>query len=195
MRIDPRDPDMLYLKAYFGLADSFPLDQLVTHNHEMNKIFFLSKAASDLLNSDKKLHQLNLINLGALAFQKNASKHGNTAECLYRLCQDGLANIVPFMSKRVVRTENLEGFKQMIMNRYIGIDELVLSTAEKETIEDLSPGCFVVQLALEGGKSESVAMHKCNRALSLMVGKENLFSLHQRFLSPEELETAKKMLN
>ena len=29
LRADPQDPDIQYIKAYYGLSDDFPLDQLI----------------------------------------------------------------------------------------------------------------------------------------------------------------------
>jgi len=48
-RVDPQDPDIQYIKAYYGLSDDFPMDQLICQNEEMKKISFISKSLSDYL--------------------------------------------------------------------------------------------------------------------------------------------------
>ena len=81
----------------------------------------------------------------------------------------------------------MEVFKQFIMNRYSGLDALS-DDQVKEQIGELSPGCFVLALELASGNVEALALHKCNKAISTMITKENLFSLHVRFLTTEERE-------
>ena len=51
MRADPNDPDMQFLKAYYGLED-FPYEQFICQTLEMKKIFYISKTLSDYLYSD-----------------------------------------------------------------------------------------------------------------------------------------------
>jgi len=51
LRCDPNDPDIEYLKAYFGL-ENFPVEQLICQDEQMKKIFFVSKEISDYLYTD-----------------------------------------------------------------------------------------------------------------------------------------------
>ena len=77
----------------------------------------MTKEVSDFLYTDAFKHDMNLINLGVQVFQRNVSK-SPAGECIYRMVQDGLIHMVPYMTKRLVRTKNMELFKMMIMNRY-----------------------------------------------------------------------------
>ena len=81
----------------------------------MNKIYFVSKEVSNYLESSKGTG-VKLINVGILVFQRNQSKFSNT-ECIYRVVQDGVYNILPYMGKRVVTTNNIEILKSLITNR------------------------------------------------------------------------------
>ena len=112
------------MKAYYGLGDSFPYDQLVCQNTEMKKIFYISKEVSDYLYCDAAKHELNIIDIGVLLFQRNVTRHGSNSECIFRIAQDGILNLVPYMSKRIVRTKNVEVAKKLIMYRYNGLDSL-----------------------------------------------------------------------
>jgi hypothetical protein len=67
LRADPNDPDVQYLKAYFGL-ENFPTEQLVSEDEHMKRISFISKELSDYLYMDCFKGQLNLINMGVTAF-------------------------------------------------------------------------------------------------------------------------------
>jgi hypothetical protein len=68
------------------------------------------------------------------------------------------------------------------MHRYNTIEGLE-DEGMRKYIDDLSPGCFVVAIQLPCGNTEFITMHKCNNALSMMVPRENLFSLHLRYLN------------
>lgn len=85
----------------------------------MKKVYYVSKEVSDYLYMAK--HQLNIINIGVLLFQRNIGRYGGNMECIFRIVQDGIINIVPYMNKRIIKTENLNVFKQFIMYRYHGV--------------------------------------------------------------------------
>ena len=53
---------------------------------------------------------------------------------------------------------------------------------------DLSPGCFTIiyETQDEIGNVEPLTMYKFTKNISTMISKENLFSLHMRFLNKEE---------
>lgn len=104
--MDPNDADLQYIKAYFGLLDSFPVEQLICQDPSMKKVYFVSKELSDYLYTDCFDKSLNLINLGVHAFSRNQSKFGGNSDCIYRIAQDGILNILPYMAKRVIKTKS-----------------------------------------------------------------------------------------
>lgn len=53
MRCDSKDPDIEYIKTFYGLSDDFPLDQIFTFAESMNKLFISTKGLSDLLYADQ----------------------------------------------------------------------------------------------------------------------------------------------
>ena len=71
------------------------------------------------------------------------------------------------MTKRILKTENLETFKKLITKKYHKIEEL-----SELNFGDLSGGCFVVTY-----KNEALAMHYCKNEISGMMPKEIIFSL------------------
>lgn len=81
------------------------------------------------------------------------------------------------------------------MYRYHGLHAISIPDAvAREGINALSPGCFVLAYTLPDGNVEALAMHKFNDALSTMIPKENLYSLHVRFLNKDEREIGKASL-
>jgi len=66
----------------------------------------------------------------------------------------------------------------------------------KKVIDGMTPGCFILALEVgEKGDLEAISMHKCKENLSIMIGNELLFSLHQRYLSDEQILLAAKEFN
>ena len=73
-------------------------------------MYYITKEVSDYLYTDVK-HELNIINIGVLLFQRNNGRYGGNMECIFRIVQDGIINIVPYMSKRIIKTTSLAVFK------------------------------------------------------------------------------------
>ena len=192
MRANDDDPDIQFIKSYYGLGSDFPTEQLVSSDEHFKKIYLISKEVSDFLYTDVFKHQVNLINLGVHVFQRNQSK-SPAGECIYRVVQDGLVNLVPYMSKRVVRTANFELFKKMIMQRYnpVTLEHLKDEAFFKE-VDDLTTGCFVFVLELADGHIEALPMHRFQSSLSTMVPKESALNLQLRYLDQHEIEDGKK---
>lgn len=132
-----------------------------------------------------------LVNLGVTCFQRNNSKFSGT-ECIYRIVQDGILNVLPYMTKRVIRSSNIDIFKQYIIGRYNSFEEACYDDQYKKEIEEMIPGCFVFVLELPTGDVEALSMHKFKNALSTMISKDHALSLHMRYLSKEEKVAAEK---
>lgn len=186
-RCDAADPDIEYLKAYYGLGADFPVDQLITQSDEMNKLYFISNEVSRFLYADCEGHHLNIINMGVPVFLRNKSKFSSNSECIFRISQDGLLNLIPFMTKRLVYVPDLSTFKYFLMHKDIDTGA-VPGEALRTTIENLSTGCFVLALKHEKGV-EGIVMHKFTKAVNMMVSRENIFSLHLRYLTQAERES------
>ena len=179
------------MKAYFGL-ENFPVDQLIAEDEHMKKITFITEELSKYLYMDCFKSQLNIINMGVTAFNRNISRHGTNSDCIYRICQDGILNIVPYMTKRLVKSKEKEVFKKLIMKRFNGYRSVCegFPDAQKQ-IEDLSVGCFVFVLEHDNGSIEALTMHKFDENLgtiTTMISKEHAYSLQMRYLNSEERE-------
>lgn len=83
------------------------------------KLSYISSEVSELLYCDSFKHAIDLVNIGVTIFERNKSKYSGT-ECIYRIVQDGILSVLPYLTKRVVRTKNLNVFKQLITARYNG---------------------------------------------------------------------------
>ena len=155
---------------------------------------------SELLYCDSFKHAVDLVNIGVTVFERNKSKYSGT-ECIYRIVQDGVLSILPYLTKRVVRSKNFDIFKKLISSRYNGfqLTDLCGDKEVFEQIDDLTSGCFVFVLDLpdqDGAQRvEALSMHKFNGALSTMISKDAALSLHMRYLTAEERVAAQAFFN
>ena len=90
------------------------------------------------------------------------------------------------MQNRIIRTKNVDDFKRFIMRKYHDIETEIKDPHLKQALSKLSIGCFVIVYEDADKSIEPLVMHKFVNNLSSMIAKENLFSLHMRYLSQEE---------
>jgi hypothetical protein len=58
----------------------------------------------------------------------------------------------------------------------------------RKSIDDLTPGCFVLAVKIKG-LTEGIVMHKFPKTVNMMVSRENIYGLHLRYLTKEERES------
>ena len=123
-RCEISDPDVEYIQAYYGLArGTFPTHQLVTQSPaQMKKVYFISEALSRYLHADSDKHLLKIISMGCNVFVRNAGKNSANVECIFRVCQDGIRYLLPWLDSRIVYTSCAETFKRLIVHRYHDLD-------------------------------------------------------------------------
>lgn len=174
-RCDPADPDIEYIQSYYGLSKDFPLNQIFTYSDSMNKLQFVTKGLSDLLYADTK-QQLELVAAGVEAFVRNQSKFGG-AECIFRISQDGVYHIYPYMTKRVIKC-SLDFMRFCVEKVRVEIPEIE-DEAKKSELNDLPLGCFVLAAPL-GDREELLVMHRHATQINFMLNQHNLHSIKVR---------------
>ena len=83
------------------------MDQLITQSDEMKKLYFISPEVSKFLYANTA-SQLNIINMGVALFHRNSSKYSSNSDCIFRISQDGLLNLIPYMSKRLIFVSTMD---------------------------------------------------------------------------------------
>ena len=160
----------------------------------MNKLYFISPALSRFLYADCDSHNLNIINMGVPVFLRNKSKFSSNSECIFRISQDGLLNLIPYMTKRLIYAPDLDSFKYFLMHKDIETSSVPGAKLRSE-IENFSTGCFVLALQTAPTLVEGIVMHKFTKAVNMMVSRENIFSLRLRYLSQAERESVAGMFD
>lgn len=140
------------LKDYYGLSSDFPMNLLVTHSKTQKKINLVSAGLHDLLKADNR-NQIKILAVGVKLFTVNkrvpgvneevkVENNSESVDCNYRICQDGLMFIIPFLRKRIFYV-NLDFFKKILKDtdyKYMDIkdDEI------RNTIKKMSYGCVII---------------------------------------------------
>ena len=174
IRCDPKDPDIEFIQTYYGLSEDFPLEQIFTFSTSMNKLFLVNKGLSDLLYSDQE-KSLNLIAGGAEAFIRNTSKKYGGTECIYRISQNGVYHIYPFMTKRVFHVE-MDTFLLFINKEKVEIEDMPENDF-KTAINTLSCGCFVMVAKVCEDREEALVLHRHFTHINIMVSELNLHKI------------------
>lgn len=133
------------IKEYYGFDNEFPFEQLVTHSKIQKKLNFVSKGVYNLLKYDNR-NQLKIMAVGVKLFSINKKTLDKTGQecCVYRVCQDGLMYVIPFMRKRVYFCGK-ELFIQLIKGVDVRHSELP-SQELRILLDNLSSGCLVMIL-------------------------------------------------
>ena len=131
-----------WIKNYYGIEDEFPFEQLVTFSDICKKINFTSKGVVNLLKLDKE-QKLKIENAGVKLFKANKQKNENVIDfCLYRVCQDGLMYLLPFMHKRIYYVDE-EFFVEILRKKEIKHDDINDEKLKIKLKED-KPGSIVL---------------------------------------------------
>ena len=131
-----------WIKNYYGIDNDFPFEQLVTFSKICKKINFVSKGVKNLLDLDKK-QKLFIQNAGVKLFKANKQKDENATNfCLYRVCQDGLMYLLPFMHKRIFFVDE-NFFKEILKKKDIKHDDIT-DEELKKNLKEIGNGCVVL---------------------------------------------------
>ena len=173
-RCDPNDPDIEFIKTYYGLSDDFPLDQIFTFSPNMNKLLLINKGLSDYFYGDKS-KQINLIAAGAETFIRNTSKNHSGVDCIFRISQNGVHYVYPFMKKRLYHI-NLDTLKFLLDHKRVEIEKIPDDTFRTQ-VETLASGCFVVVAKVNETQEEALVLHRHVKHVNTMVSDLNLHKI------------------
>ena len=110
--------------------------------------------------------------MGCTVFEKGKESFAGY-ECLYRLSQEGILFLLPFMSERKVRV-NLQFFKSVLSIHSLIHDD-IQDQDIREQIRKMSQGSFCVYIdEIIGGKRvvDALVGQNFKSSFHLMVGKE-----------------------
>jgi hypothetical protein len=170
---------------FYGLDANFAPDQLFTSSDTGNKIYFVSGAVRKLLAADGK-GQLHTVHAGVKVFEKNPTKNDIFD---YRLRQEGVAYILPHMSKRVVKLD-LVDFRVLLTKRCMLFADLQTPGATQLCAE-MGGGCILFVLNSDiwtGANSVFLSGWRGSLQLTLFVSKLEVQALSHKVLGTAEVK-------
>ena len=144
------------------------------------KVLLVSEGVQRFVEADKA-HKIKLVNMGCIVFQKGKESFAGN-ECLYRLSQEGIHFILPYMNLRKIRV-SLEFFRSMLSIPSL-THEKIPDAAIREQIQAISQGSFCIYIdeEIEGRKVvDAMVGQNFRSSLHLMVGKEEIASFNLRY--------------
>lgn len=127
------------LKAFFELSDDLPIDQLVKHANGFHKLYLVSRAAALLLDHDY-LHRLRVKTVGVRVFESSSNAQGSP--CEYRLTQDGIAAMYPFLGPKRLVNVTAHDLKLLFTAKDPVFDDFAPATREKLVQMELGSVAF-----------------------------------------------------
>jgi hypothetical protein len=138
------DEIMAPLIEHYGLADGFEKDVYMARACSDSKvIYYVARPVKRLFDLGIQ-NRVPIVNTGLKGFMRN---NRNVAECAvsYRVCQEGVHFLVPFMTKRKFLV-GLDDFRTCLSGNGKTIHLSQFSELFREQAASLSPGSFVVVL-------------------------------------------------
>lgn len=184
-----------WLRNYYGLRETFPYYQLISHSDKAKKINFVTNGVYKFLKNDLR-KQFKIITAGVKLFQQTKNTFKDDDECRYRICQDGILYIIPYLTKHIISVTK-DVFFNIIENQSLRLDDLSkIKNGGNEIVNDLKEykiGCVVVILTksrlekkdfedlsiVEKNFVEAITCYYSTASLTAQVSKEylHLYSL------------------
>lgn len=143
----------LSLKQFYGLKDSFPMDQLYVSELTTKKVYMVSSSVSQLCLNDQQKKSLYLLSAGVPILVAPTSRmkkvDDNTIdtnfEVIHRISSEGIHMVAPYVGLRrvIVSTED---FTTMLRRLGEFVPFQQYSQSCQRALDKLSLGCFVAVL-------------------------------------------------
>ncbi|KAL2521678.1 S-adenosyl-L-methionine-dependent methyltransferase superfamily protein [Forsythia ovata] len=137
------------IMEFYGIKDSFPFKgHLITRNIDNNhvkRIYYISKSVKEVLELNLLSGQhLKIASVGLKMFERQTSKEGATAPCLFRISSEGLPLVLPHITKQILYASAVD-FKHLLQYKIIKFSDFV-NPEFGEKASKLMLGCCVVVL-------------------------------------------------
>lgn len=92
----------LPLSDFYGLAHGVDHTNFFTRSDGQRKCYFVAPGIASLLNCPRNGQRLKIVHTGSRCYERGAKAEDATYPCQYRVVQEGVESILPFMTKQVV---------------------------------------------------------------------------------------------
>lgn len=119
--IDKRMDVWMNVQMFYGINSSFPSEYLFYQKDTTNNLVFISDGMANGLMKCTQKYKLKVVNIGVKMFSKNRD---DKSEAKYRLLQEGLELLLPYMDDTRKITVSKEVFLSFIDNPLITYEDL-----------------------------------------------------------------------
>ncbi|XP_047971927.1 RNA cytosine-C(5)-methyltransferase NSUN2-like [Salvia hispanica] len=138
---------------FYGIKESFPIKgHLISRNEDtshVKRIYYVSNSVKEALELNLLGgQQLKIAAVGLKMFERQTSKEGTSAPCLFRISSEGLPLILPHITKQILYASPID-FKHLLQYKSIKFPDFV-EPSLREKASELILGCCVVILRAEG---------------------------------------------
>lgn len=119
--LNSESPEWLEVQKYYSVSSDFPSDQLMYRCTEGKKrnLYFLSKTAREIITNNEG--RVKFVNAGVRLFARNTEKD---FECSYRLSQEGLPSIYPYIEQSSILKMPIEDIKSILTKDNVHLEQL-----------------------------------------------------------------------
>jgi 16S rRNA C967 or C1407 C5-methylase (RsmB/RsmF family) len=186
------DPTIQNIKEYYGLSSQFPQEQWVVRSEgeKFRTVYFISDSVKSILNSEDS-HRILVVNSGVKMFFRNEGD--GTVKCKYRIVNEGLSTISPYLSDKRVISVTFNDLKVLLEEDYPHL--LGFCDETKKALEELDQGsCLFRFIPSESDNNNDeclirskleLPVWKARTSVNLLMKKAEKRSLAWRLLGKE----------
>ncbi|KAF2078206.1 hypothetical protein CYY_000496 [Polysphondylium violaceum] len=160
---------------FYGLKN-FPCDNLLSRSDKSQKLYWVTDSVLNIVKNDVVARKLKIINTGLKVFQRHTGL--GHMDCPYRVSQDAVGSIEPFMTKRVLSFTH----DDLVLLFKVEDPQFNQFPAElAKQLTELEPGCFVIKISGNNRETPSSGMvfsaWRGKTSINLLVPKQEIDSL------------------
>ncbi|VDK45024.1 unnamed protein product [Anisakis simplex] len=165
-------------RNYYGISETFSYQNLLGRTNEVDKkrtLYYVNDAVKDFLECNQE--KVKFINAGLRMFGRVETKF---EQCRFRMSQDGVNLILPFLSKRVVGVEVADLLKILLScegNEIHPREELQCNSK----LDGISSGSVILVIECNGYEFSHIVMHNLKAFYGvwfIVVGCGAVFSVY-----------------
>ncbi|KAK4366980.1 hypothetical protein RND71_014860 [Anisodus tanguticus] len=165
------------IKEFYGFKESVLFEgHLITRNSDMNhvkRIYYVSKSVKEVLHLNFLAgQQLKIASVGLKMFERQTSKDGASAPCIFRISSEGLPLMLPHITKQILYASTAD-FKHLLQYKSIKFGDLV-DAEFGEKASQLLMGCCVVVLSKENKTLSEAQADPSTIAIGCWRGRSNI---------------------
>ncbi|KAL8280323.1 hypothetical protein RQP46_007240 [Phenoliferia psychrophenolica] len=196
--LSPEDEQVKLCAEFFDLDPSFPVESLLVRNSSgvpLRTIYFTSPIVRSLLLSNS-YKRMRLTSCGVKVFVRQESSKDSQFRCKWRVMNEGLDILRPFMGPKRIVSCTVETLKLCMSKLNVAIEEIKDDEEFLKRIEEMETGSCVLELKAVGKDIEfeqnlSLPFWKSKASVNLMVEKTEKSALSLRLYGVDVTPHAK----